>query len=100
MRGVGKVNFEIGKPDRFSGIKKPSFVVANKEGKSIFFKDQARALTFFVSFDFWFAAFFQWIIFFLANRSIMEVTSFRRACASSFLEVVNNFLICVRVVLF
>lgn len=56
-------------------------------------------LTSLVSFDFWLAAFFQWMIFFFANLSIIEETSFNKASASAFTVVVRSLLMNVRVVL-
>src|SRR5690606_2391998 len=58
---------------------------------------QARLFTMRVSFDFWLAAFFQWITFFLASLSIMDVTSFSNAVASSLDVAALSFLIAVRV---
>ena len=59
----------------------------------------ANLLTCLVNFDFWLAAFFQWITFFLANLSIMEETSFNKASASDFTVALLSFLTKVRVVL-
>jgi hypothetical protein len=43
------------------------------------YKDQDNLFTILVRDDFWFAAFFQWMMFFLASLSSIAVTSFRSA---------------------